>query len=132
MAIYIQDYQIVRFRGIRDLTVHGLNHLNLIVGDNNCGKTSVLESLLLLRNPGDLSNVMRIARQRDVALFSSRVSIYENFINLFPQNESRGEIRITALCNDEKSAEQKYSRSAQKTTGRRYPLQCTIGVVPRL
>ena len=101
MAVYIQEFQIERFRGIRNLAVHGLNHINLIVGDNNCGKTSVLESLLLLRNPSDLANVLRIARQRDEALFSSRVSVYENFINLFPQDVQKREIRITALCKDE-------------------------------
>lgn len=34
---------IEQFRGINDLKIDKLNRINLIVGDNNCGKTSVLE-----------------------------------------------------------------------------------------
>ena len=49
MAIQIDKFNIHGFRGIQELTVENLNHINLIVGDNNCGKTSVLEALLLLR-----------------------------------------------------------------------------------
>ena len=65
MAIYIENLHVHTFRGIRDLTAEHLNHINLIVGDNNCGKTSVLESLLMLRDPADFSNVLRVARLRD-------------------------------------------------------------------
>ena len=65
MAIYIQNLHVQSFRGIKDLEVERLNHINLIVGDNNCGKTSVLEALLLLRGPSDFSNVLRVARLRD-------------------------------------------------------------------
>ena len=41
MAIYIQNLHIHTFRGIRDLTAEHLNHINLIVGDNNCGNRSI-------------------------------------------------------------------------------------------
>ena len=51
MAIHIENLKIEQFRGIRQLSVPHLNHINLIVGDNNCGKTSFLEALLLLRDP---------------------------------------------------------------------------------
>jgi len=101
MAVYICDFQIDSFRGIHNLTVQGLNHINLIVGDNNNGKTSFMEALLLLRNPGDITNVLRVARQRDAAFFTNRVSPFENFIYLFPQDTKRDEIGITSLCRDE-------------------------------
>ena len=101
MAIYLQDFQIDCFRGIRNLNIRGLNHINLIVGDNNCGKTSVLESLLLLRNPGDLANVLRIARQRETTFFYGRTPMYDNFINLFPHDKQGSEIRISALFKHE-------------------------------
>lgn len=51
MAI-ISDLNIKRFRGIRDLKIASLDRVNLIVGDNNCGKTSVLEALQLSGHPG--------------------------------------------------------------------------------
>ena len=34
--------------------------VNLIVGDNNSGKTSVLEALQLLKNPSQLANYIKI------------------------------------------------------------------------
>lgn len=39
------------FRGFRDLELDGLQRVNLIVGPNNCGKTSLLEGLCLLCEP---------------------------------------------------------------------------------
>ena len=41
MAIYIENLHVHTFRGIRDLTAERLNHINLIVGDNNCGSRSI-------------------------------------------------------------------------------------------
>lgn len=40
--------QIQRFRGFEDLELAGLGRINLIVGRNNSGKTSLLEALALL------------------------------------------------------------------------------------
>lgn len=98
MAVYIQDLRVRSFRGIKDLNVEQLNHINLIVGDNNCGKTSVLEALLLLRDPSDFSNVLRVARLRDQdnSLFTGRASAFENFYNLFPQPSEKPMIHLSA------------------------------------
>lgn len=65
MAIHIESLQIQQFRGIQQLFVSHLNHINLVAGDNNCGKTSLLEALLLLHNPGDFTNTLHVARMRD-------------------------------------------------------------------
>lgn len=99
MAIYIENLHVHAFRGIRNLTTEHLNHINLIVGDNNCGKTSVLEALLMLRDPADFSNVLRVARLRDQdnSLFTGKASAYENFYNLFPQPSKEPLIQISAL-----------------------------------
>ena len=42
---------IQRFRGLRDLTLSGLGRVNLLVGPNNSGKTSVLEAIALFCQP---------------------------------------------------------------------------------
>ena len=99
MAIYIQNLHVHTFRGIRNLMAEDLNHINLIVGDNNCGKTSVLEALLMLRDPANFSNVLRVARLRDQdnSLFTGKSSAYENFYNLFPQPSTEPLIHLSAL-----------------------------------
>ena len=37
--------RIVGFRGFTDLELHGLSKINLFLGRNNCGKTSILEAI---------------------------------------------------------------------------------------
>ena len=46
MIDHISKLQISAFRGIRDLTLDNLSTVNVLVGANNCGKTSVLEAFL--------------------------------------------------------------------------------------
>jgi AAA15 family ATPase/GTPase len=101
MAIYIEELHIKSFRGIHHLAVNNLNHINIIAGDNNSGKTSVLEVMLMLRNPKDFANILRIARQRDMGLFLSGASTYENFINLFPKNQESLDIGVKAICKNQ-------------------------------
>lgn len=98
---FINKLCIDGYRGIRQLKIGELKQVNLVVGDNNCGKTSVLEALQLLRTSGNLANVYRVARQRDsIALLGSN-SIFDNFICMFPKNNSgKLEIRVSGTCDD--------------------------------
>jgi hypothetical protein len=47
-----KQLHIQNFRGIADLTISDLARINLFVGPNNIGKTSLLEALLLFQTPG--------------------------------------------------------------------------------
>lgn len=85
MAIHVEQFYIDSFRGIKSFEASHLNHVNLIVGDNNCGKTSLLEALLMLRSPASVVNALRVARQRESAYAYNRVSAFDNFLALFPQ-----------------------------------------------
>ena len=96
----INSLTIKDFRGIHALSIPALNRINLIVGDNNCGKTSVLEAVLLLRNPSDLSNLYKVAKLRDAAVFSSGITLFENFTYMFPQKEDHLSISVTAECDN--------------------------------
>ena len=98
MAILVSRLSIERFRGIHDLLLENLNHINIIAGDNNSGKTSVLEAMLLLRNPKDFNNILRIARMRDLNTPASTATVYESFINLFPRSASPSEILLDGVC----------------------------------
>ena len=42
-----KDIEIQNFRGIKKLAIKNLSNVNLFVGKNNCGKTSVLEAIFL-------------------------------------------------------------------------------------
>ena len=53
------------FRGLRNLHLEGLGRINILVGENNSGKTSVLEALQILCNPLDTGQWVRLARTRD-------------------------------------------------------------------
>lgn len=101
MAIYIKKLNVNTFRGIHQLAIDDINHINIIAGDNNCGKTSVLEAMLLLRNPSDVTNILRIARTREIPFIMGSTSIYESFINLIPKGGNDNSISIDALCNNE-------------------------------
>ena len=45
----LNELSIECFRGIQNLTINELRRINIVVGDNNCGKTSVMEAIQLLR-----------------------------------------------------------------------------------
>lgn len=51
--MHIDDFQIQRFRGLSGLAFKGLGRVNLIVGLNSSGKTSVLEALEAYCQPQD-------------------------------------------------------------------------------
>ncbi|MCR4653737.1 MAG: AAA family ATPase [Eubacterium sp.] len=99
---YLEKLQIDRFRGIKALKIHELKNVNLVVGDNNCGKTSVLEAIQLLRTSGSLANVYQVSRLRDSISVSNANSIFDNFICMFPKDKDEVcRISVSGVCNDE-------------------------------
>lgn len=50
----LNDIHIQNFRGFADLKLEGLSRVNLVVGKNNAGKTSLLEALAIASNPDDV------------------------------------------------------------------------------
>lgn len=64
MNNYISYLNIQTFRGIKDLKIDNIGSINILVGGNNTGKTSVLEAIQLFCNPNEY-DMIRISRQRD-------------------------------------------------------------------
>ncbi len=60
----IMSLNISNFRGINNLIVNDLSAVNIFVGANNCGKTSVLEALKLMSAPTDIGQMVVVALQR--------------------------------------------------------------------
>ena len=50
-VLAFQDVELTAFRGLRDIHLESCGAMNLLVGGNNSGKTSVLEALMLYADP---------------------------------------------------------------------------------
>ena len=51
MAIHVKNVTIEAYRGISNLKLDNLNHINVLTGDNNSGKTCVMEVLSYIESP---------------------------------------------------------------------------------
>jgi hypothetical protein len=60
----IRTLVINRLRGFDHFELRDLGTVNLLVGTNNSGKTTVLESIQMLSAPGDIYSVFRILSRR--------------------------------------------------------------------
>ena len=81
----IEHFNIEQFRGLQNLTLQNLGNVNIFVGGNNVGKTSVLEAIAIYSLPLDLLNWVKIARDREINSLRY-FSMLESLKWLFPQN----------------------------------------------
>lgn len=65
----IRNLTINNFRGLRHLEISGLGRINLFVGTNNCGKTSVLEAIRILAAQGDYRSIIDALIARGESFF---------------------------------------------------------------
>lgn len=77
---YIKFLNITSFRGIRELELLDLGEVNILVGENNSGKTSILEAIGIMENPTELGSIIRIGRKREI--FNNQSSPYTIFKNI--------------------------------------------------
>lgn len=92
---YLNSLYIKKFRAINNLDLNHLSRINILVGDNNCGKTSVLEAISLFQNPSDISNILINCSKRGRGL----VSTFDLFLEIFPRDNSNKSIEITSIIN---------------------------------
>jgi AAA15 family ATPase/GTPase len=86
---HIDNLTIHRFRGLRDLTLQDLGQINILVGGNNSGKTSVLEAISTYCRPLDLAEWLNTSWRREIKY--SRKPRLEAFKWLFPQSKEEEE-----------------------------------------
>jgi len=84
----LESITIHKFRGLRDLDLQGLGQINLLVGINNSGKTSVLEALSIYCHPLDLKAWLITARQREQEYRMYRTSSLDSLQWLFARDLS--------------------------------------------
>jgi energy-coupling factor transporter ATP-binding protein EcfA2 len=76
----LRDLTIQNYRAFKDFTVDGLARVNLLVGKNNCGKTSFLEAVYLLasrNNPFSLLELLYDRGEYTEISASPRVLAYD-------------------------------------------------------
>lgn len=82
---HIDDFIIHRFRGLRDLKIEKLGQINLFVGNNNSGKTSVLEALSIYCDPLNWRKWYEVGFVREVPNSPLQSILIDQLIWLFPQ-----------------------------------------------
>lgn len=92
----INSLTINTFRGIKDLELKGFGDLNVILGDNNSGKTTVLEAIRLFRKH-DLANVIDTLKDRKEQPVS-----YNDFLYLFNTADNKIDISIDSYIGKER------------------------------
>ncbi|MDP8237635.1 MAG: AAA family ATPase [Candidatus Hatepunaea meridiana] len=100
MKKQLEEITIHSFRGIKDLELSGLGRINLIVGPNNSGKTSILEAISYYCNPMNPIKIYEIADRIGVSNYRKN---QESLKWLFPHPDRSkdypyfyGEIEITS------------------------------------
>jgi hypothetical protein len=63
--LILDSLEIRNFRAFRELRIERLGRVNLIVGKNNVGKTSILEALRLYAQPGSPSILLELLEARN-------------------------------------------------------------------
>ena len=91
MEVYISELDIETYRGIKNLKMENLAPINIITGDNNSGKTSVLELLQSVKNPGSF-RVWRELLRKDSIDLRRGLTYYDGFYDLFDINEDEKKI----------------------------------------
>lgn len=66
----IRDLRIENYRSFLQLNLSGIAQVNLVVGMNNSGKTSLLEAIYLLASKGDFASLFEILRSRGEMVLS--------------------------------------------------------------
>ena len=97
MSTHIKSFNIYDFRGIKNLKLDDLKGINIITGDNNTGKTSVLEVINYLSGAGSLSN-LAFSTIRGINAYnqsSTQFSPYERIQYLFPIDQKNSTIHYS-------------------------------------
>lgn len=81
---HLHELHIHQFRGLRGLKLHDLGQVNLFIGGNNSGKTSVLEAVATFARPLDPHEWLNTARRRELML--SSVPVIDSLEWFFPHD----------------------------------------------
>mgnify|MGYP000610715480 CR=1 FL=1 len=125
------DFSAENYRGIRQCKLHDLELVNLLFGKNNCGKSSLLEAILILSGPDNptlpiMANNMRALNSLEEA--DLKVEFYqaipENIITLSSQGEQNRQVSIQMIESYSKNIPlEQLKQVSSETVGKHYGLK---------
>ena len=101
MAQLIKSLYIDAYRGIEELKLGNFGDINILTGNNNSGKTSVLELIKGLLMPFQLNTWLRIGRRNNYSTYN-RPSLFEEVLELFPVDKDNMEIKYSYIDENNK------------------------------
>lgn len=101
----LREIKINGYRGLKEMKLSDLSRINVLVGENNSGKTSILEAIQLLDNKSVLNNLISIARKREVqsamGVIGNGFIPFDAFAYSFSMKQGASkEIRVQAECEE--------------------------------
>jgi len=94
-----ESIEIQNFRSIKKLKIEDLKQFNLIIGDTNVGKTTILESFFIATSPGNLGLLFTMNNVRGI-------DFYDDFFkSFFHFNNTNENIRIKATVKSKEERE---------------------------
>ena len=94
MTHHIKEFTVHDYKGIHELTLKDIAPINILTGDNNSGKTSLLELLATTDNPANLWSWLPAIRVNSSNYhgFYHNSTYFEGFYNLFPCNQGKRKV----------------------------------------
>eukprot|EP01029_Cantina_marsupialis_P002756 TRINITY_DN12639_c0_g3_i2.p1 TRINITY_DN12639_c0_g3~~TRINITY_DN12639_c0_g3_i2.p1 ORF type:complete len:726 (+),score=66.79 TRINITY_DN12639_c0_g3_i2:3212-5389(+) len=71
--MYIKEFHIANFRSIEELTLKFRKGVNIIIGENNSGKTAIIDALRICLSYGNMRRDIYVDRDRDFFLNSEKL-----------------------------------------------------------
>lgn len=81
---HLKAAHIKSYRGLQNINCKEFTDINVFVGENNSGKTSILESIQLMSNPSSAREFQNVSRMRERSYFGGRFTSQEElFVWMF-------------------------------------------------
>lgn len=125
------DFSVKNYRGIRQCALHQLELVNLFFGKNNCGKSSLLESLFILSGPDNptlpiLANKIRALDSLEET--DLKIEFYqanpEHIIQLSSLGEQSRQVSIQMIeSHSQNISLEDLQKTSSESAGKRYGLK---------
>lgn len=98
-----KELEIESYRGLKNVVLSELGRINIIIGENNSGKTSILEAVQLFDNKDVLENIISVAQRREAqsaGTIRARLRPFDMLLYSFSMQDSRKEISVKARSSE--------------------------------